>query len=235
MKLDSLPRAVLQSLVQLDDEAKGWATEHDALAEKVERLRAIINGRIEGVTREAYALAQKEFDGVHREMVAAKARAQAAASTAASVKVWIDALDQRTRMTVVQLKAAGLSLDKTRKRIAAINSERRAIANAITPSADIAQRVHKAVAQLGSRALPTISGIASGEVILAPPPELEYQLGPLATVAWLDPERLEQALLAHIAALASKPLPVAQRAGRIKFLGEKSISEEIGNFVLTPL
>jgi hypothetical protein len=226
MRLDSLPRSVLQSVVELGELAEGFRLHADDLASRVDTLRRVINGQTE-VGKQQFAEANRAFPAALEAARAAKLRADAATHTVTAVKNWIGALDHHAKLVpITPPRPVGQFLERCRRRLAEIASEIAAIKAAPEPI-DLQPRVAAFVANLAKQAAPTLTGKPLGpdayvyaidvnnSLTFAP------QCPPLAVLAWLAPERLAQAICAAVTEQASRPLPPEQRPARVAALHEE--------------
>jgi len=150
-------------------------------------------------------------------------RLQAEQSVLTACKTWVDRLPADTRLEPVAVTADGHDLAGVRKRIKAANTELEALRCAPAPSEDIEARVREYVRGLA----PKGRGIGVGErlSIVWPGAQTpswyisEHTCDPLALVAALFPDRMLSLVMAEVERMANDPLPVAQRAPRLRRSG----------------
>jgi hypothetical protein len=131
MKLDSVPRHMLQKLLELDDCARKF-TEAAVKAEReAERLRQLCNNS--RAPTEEHRAANRDFPAAfeHSKRISALARAEQAALD--GCKAWIDRLDHHAIFSVVTIDTSGYDLASTYTRLQEIDDRVREVTSAPTP------------------------------------------------------------------------------------------------------
>jgi len=224
MNRNRLPAAVLNKLIELDEQAEGLtrklANAEQGIADARRRLSG--NFRSEAEYDDLREAMKKMVD----EQPALERRARAAQSILSRCKSWLDQLPPNTVLEPVATDASGHTLADVRAQLKAAKAELTALRAVPPPSADIEKRIRHYV---HSMARPTITGVGKAERLKIVWPGAGFDTrGPcedradiLPMMALLFPDAMVAALMRDVERMANDPVPVKERAARIAALTDE--------------
>jgi hypothetical protein len=222
-------------LIGLSEHCEGLAQEAVDANRRLESLRSQLNtgNALRGDDRKQ---AEADFAALVKDVPRLRMRAQAEARVLASCKSWLASLPHSSKLESCVVIADGVELAGVRKRLREIEAEVRLIEAAPSPSADIADRIKSCVAELSRKASPIFyRGLSGGHLDVRWPASVhsnranangfdtELGMNALLMAAYLHPEALIERLLKEVEALASQPIPVADRPEALRRLADEAL------------